>query len=592
MEPPKGFWASVWNFIRFLPYFFGLLILGLVKGIIFCPFICLIITFGNSAVIVGLWFAHSIWTYYSIARQGKTSWTCSEACAMYMHFGGTGFMAICWNYRKLYRWSRIWSSSPLMATFNAVGEGKTNVFFHCFIDGTWSTIQGSFTVVRDFMDVCFFSYFSVMDDLRLKEPPNGKPYEIRLLHLLGAIIVGALGVAVDLVVITCVAVYKSPYMLFKGWRRLFHDLIGREGPFLETICVPFAGLAILLWPAAVIGAVLGSILSSVPLGAFAGVVAYQESSVFLGLSYIITSLAIYDEYSNDVLDMPDWSCFPRLKYRKNSPPVRTSSRGSSFSRPDSFRGPPSRSVSLKNTYIDLKPLELLSCLFSEYRQQGEILVSEGLIETQDFEISKSNKDGSRVISVGLPAYCILQLLMRSIKANSEGLLLSDNSTELTTTNRIKDAVFDWFISPLLVIKDQIKAQNLSDEEENYLCKLVLLNGNSERLKKFDLEYQPDTERKRAELDALARRLRGITRSISRYPTFKRRFDALIRSLSEELAKKNSGSQSNNGSKAVSKSRSMLIRLLSERSFKSRTSNQNNSNRGEIEIDDSKDVDNV
>lgn len=64
-------------------------------------------------------------------------------------------------------------------------------------------------------------------------------------------------------------------MLFKGWNRLFHDLIGREGPFLETLCVPFAGLAILLWPLAVVGAVLMSAIASIFLGVRAGVVAYQ-----------------------------------------------------------------------------------------------------------------------------------------------------------------------------------------------------------------------------------------------------------------------------------------------------------------------------
>lgn len=80
---------------------------------------------------------------------------------------------------------------------------------------------------------------------------------------------------IDMPMISLIAIYKSPYMLFKGWHRLFHDLIGREGPFLETICVPFAGLAIILWPLAVVGAVLGSIVSSIFLGAHAGVVVYQ-----------------------------------------------------------------------------------------------------------------------------------------------------------------------------------------------------------------------------------------------------------------------------------------------------------------------------
>jgi hypothetical protein len=83
-------------------------------------------------------------------------------------------------------------------------------------------------------------------------------------------------------------------MLFKGWHRLFHDLVGREGPFLETICVPFAGLAILLWPLAVAGAVLASILASYFLGAYAGVVAYQVNScIFPPSTCIIVIISSY-----------------------------------------------------------------------------------------------------------------------------------------------------------------------------------------------------------------------------------------------------------------------------------------------------------
>ena len=127
-------------------------------------------------------------------------------------------------------------------------------------------------------------------------------------------IAAVLGVIVDFPMISLIALFKSPYMLFKGWRRLFHDLIGREGPFLETMCVPIAGLVILLWPLGVVGAVLGSLVSSVFLGAYAGVVSYQESSFFFGLCYVVASLSIYDEYSNDVLGMPEGSCFPRFVF--------------------------------------------------------------------------------------------------------------------------------------------------------------------------------------------------------------------------------------------------------------------------------------
>nr|DAD30703.1 TPA_asm: hypothetical protein HUJ06_009554 [Nelumbo nucifera] len=555
MEPPKGFWASLWRFLHFLPFFVGLLLLGIIKGAIFCPLICLIITIGNSAVILGLWPVHSIWTYYSIARSKKLGpvlklilcacvsvllilWPLVGILGSILAGAGYGFLG------------------PLTATFEAVGEGKTDEFVHCIVDGTWSTIKGSFTVVRDFTDVCFHSYFSVTDDLCLQEPPDGKPHEIRLLLLPGALLAGIFGFMVDLPVVTLIALYKSPYMLFKGWHRLFHDLIGREGPFLETICVPFAGLAILLWPLAVIGAVLGSMVSSIFLGAYAAVIVYQESSIQLGLCYIISSLSIFDEYSNDVLDMPECSCFPRLRYRREGTLSRTSSRATSFSRPNSFRNPPSRSVSLKYAINELKPVELLDGLFKECAQHGEILVVEGLIVPEDIEGSKSSTGRSSVISIGLPAYCILQALLRSARANSDGILLSNNETEITTTNRPKDVFFDWFLNPLLILKDQIKAKNLTEAEENYLCKLVLLGGNPDRLKSSNLGTPPESELKKAELGAFARR---------------RRFESLVSALSEELAKKNGGSQSTNGS--VPRSKSRLIPIFSQKSFGSGTSNQ-------------------
>lgn len=54
---------------------------------------------------------------------------------------------------------------------------------------------------------------------------------------------------------------------------------------------------------------------------------------------------------------------------------------------------------------------------------GERLVSEGLITSEDIQETWFGKE-SRVISVGLPAYCLLQALLRSAKANSPGILIS------------------------------------------------------------------------------------------------------------------------------------------------------------------------
>ncbi|XP_043726150.1 uncharacterized membrane protein At3g27390-like [Telopea speciosissima] len=571
MEPPRGFLASLWSFLRFLPFFIGLLLLGIIKGVIFFPLIFLIISIGNSAIILGLWPVHSVWTYCCIARAKQLGPVLKIALCLCI-----SVILILWPLvgivGSILAGAVYGFLAPLIATFEAVGEGKTDVFRHCIIDGTLSSVERSCTVVRDFNDVCFHSYFSVMDDLRLQEPPNGKPYEIRLLYIPGALLAGLLGIIVDMPVVTLLALYKSPYMLLKGWHRLFHDLIGREGPFLETICVPFAGLAILLWPLAVTGAILGSMVSSVFLGAYSAVVAHQESSIWLGLCYIISSLSIYDEYSNDILDMPEGSCFPKLQYRKKGTLSRISSRATSFSRPNSFRNPPSRLPSFKNSMIELKSVELLDGLFVECKKNGELLVAEGLIRPEDIEDSKSSTGGTGVLSIGLPAYCILLALLRSANANVEGILLSDNVTEITTTNRPKESFFEWFFNPLLILKDQIKAKNLSEAEENYLRKIVLLSCQPDRLKILNLT-PPETEQKHAELDAFARRLQGITKTISRYPTFRRRFVSLVRCLSHELAMKNSDGQLTNGPRAAIRTRSGLVRMFSQNSFGSRTNHQ-------------------
>ena len=49
---------------------------------------------------------------------------------------------------------------------------------------------------------------------------------------------------------------------------------------------------------------------------------------------------------------------------------------------------------------------------------------------KDIEETKSGKVGSGVLNVGLPAYVILNAILRSAKADSVGLILSTCTTEL------------------------------------------------------------------------------------------------------------------------------------------------------------------
>ncbi|KAL8199490.1 hypothetical protein R6Q57_013058 [Mikania cordata] len=518
--------------------------ISLILGIILAPIICIIMTFGNSAIVIGLWPAHVVWSYFCILS-AKRLGPVMKVVVCILFTPVLVFWPVGTVVGSILGGLAYGFLGPMFGTFKAVGEGKTRQFIHCIIDGTWDTVQWSFTFVRDLKDVCLHSYFSMLDDLRKQGLPEGK-IEIRVVYLPIAIFLGLLGFVVDFPVITCIAALKSPYMLFKGWHRLFQDCVGREGPFLETICVPFAGLAILLWPLAVAGAVLGSMISGIVLGLYAAVIVYQESSFYLGLCYIVAALSIYDEYSNDVLDMPEGSCFPRPKFRRDS----GLSSSSSFSMRGSFKSVPSRSASVRAPMIELKPLELLDNFFQECRQQGEYLVLEGLITAKEIKDPES---------ISLPAYCLYQGLLLSAKANISGLLMSENGTEITRANRPKETFYDWFLNPLLVIKDQIKALNLTESEEVYLGKLILLRGDAQKLKNTNIGQPPEPELRRAELEAVARRLQGITKAISRFPTYRRRIECTMKAIYEELDER---SDSHGGPQTVPRSKSTFSRVFS------------------------------
>jgi hypothetical protein len=66
----------------------------------------------------------------------------------------------------------------------------------------------------------------------------------------------------------------------------------------------------------------------------------------------------------------------------------------------------------------------------------------------------------------------------------------------------------------------------------------------------------------------AARLQGITKSISRYPTAKRRFDILVKALLSELERTMGGSsQSANGSQSqAQRLRNSVARMLSQKSM--------------------------
>ncbi|XP_057428510.1 uncharacterized membrane protein At3g27390 isoform X2 [Lotus japonicus] len=510
MDSHAGFLNKLWSFISFLPFFFLLFILGIIKGALIGPVAFAIVVIGNSAVIIGLWPAHVVWTCYSVARTKRLGlvlkvvvllclpvplllWPVVGVVGSLLGGIGYGFFA------------------PLLATFEAVGEGVTNKFHHCFIDGCWSTIETSCTMVQDVTDFCYYSYFSYTDELRENLPPNEKPIDIRLFLLPCCLLVILVGVPFDMAIIISIAIWKSPYMLFRGWKRLLEDLIGRKGPFLETECVPFAGLAIILWPLAVVGAVLAASIISFFLGLYSGVVVHQEDSMQMGFAYIVSVVSLFDEYVNDLLYLREGSCIPRPIYRrKMTHALESKSLGGSNHnlkiRRDSSQNSKhilQQTRSLKWKIQQYKPVQVWDWLFKSCEVNGRIVLRDGLISVKEIEecILKGN---CKKLGIKLPAWSLLQCLLTSAKSNSDGLVISDE-VELTRMNGPKDKVFEWFIGPLLIMKEQLKNLKLEETEETCLKELVMRCKNDIPEEWDSTGFPSNDNVRRAQLQAIIRR---------------------------------------------------------------------------------------
>ncbi|KAL2334273.1 hypothetical protein Fmac_015486 [Flemingia macrophylla] len=83
------------------------------------------------------------------------------------------------------------------------------------MDGTWTTILKTFDIVKDVKHEFYDTYFSIMDDLLQPKLPDENYYDIRLRYFPAAIVAVVLGIIVDMLAISAVAICKGPYMLSK-----------------------------------------------------------------------------------------------------------------------------------------------------------------------------------------------------------------------------------------------------------------------------------------------------------------------------------------------------------------------------------------
>ena len=84
-------------------------------------------------------------------------------------------------------------------------------------------------------------------------------------------------------------------------------------------------------------------------------------------------------------------------------------------------------------------------------------------------------------------------------------IVTADDVEVTNFNWPKDRVFDWMLGPLLVLKEQLKKLELTEDEEMCLRKLIMTNKNEKPSDWDDCGFPSSDSVKRAQLQAIIRR---------------------------------------------------------------------------------------
>ncbi|PSS21293.1 hypothetical protein CEY00_Acc10335 [Actinidia chinensis var. chinensis] len=522
--------------------FCSALCLGALKSFLVGPIAGLILIMGNVGVILGLFPLHVAWTVYTLVKTNRFDAPLKVAFffALPALFGiwlglsiaGSVLVGVGYGF-----------FTPWVSAFEAFRhENEFKKFFHCVVDGTWGTIKGSCTVVQDFLDMCYHSYPLYLKELR--ESPANELQPLRFIHVPGCIIVGLMGLLVEIPLYTAISIVKSPYMLFKGWHRLIHDLISREGPFLETACIPIAGLTILMWPLFVVGSIVTAVFSSFFIGLYGSVIVYQERSFRSGVAYLIAMVAEFDEYTNDWLYLREGSILPKPQYRKkktsqSSEFIVGGSHSAEVKINSVFAEPPamlmpdiSSSRSVRDVIQEVKMVQVWGNMMRSCEMRGKELLDTNVITPDDLYdwLRAKNSNEVSIVGVGLPCYSFLQTVLYSIKAGSDGLLLLDNF-EINNLNRPQDRLLDWFFQPVMVLKEQIKVIELGEGEACFLEKVVLFGSNNQRMEAWESgSLVPQDALRAAQIEGIGRRMMGMVRSVSKLPTYRRRFRQIVKAL--------------------------------------------------------------
>lgn len=191
------------------------------------------------------------------------------------------------------------------------------------------------------------------------------------------------------------------------------------------------------------------------------------------------------------------------------------------------------SRSVRAVIQEVKMVQIWENMMRSCELRGKALLDDNVITTTDLDewLKAKNSNEASIIGVGLPSYSFLQTLLCSIRSNSDGLLLLDN-VEVNYLNRPHDKLVDWFFNPIMVLKEQIKVLQLAEGEVRYLEKVVLFGSNNpQRLEAWDSgSLLPQDAVRAAQIEGISRRMIGMMRSVSKFPTYRRKFRHVVKTL--------------------------------------------------------------
>ncbi|XP_030538788.1 uncharacterized membrane protein At3g27390 isoform X2 [Rhodamnia argentea] len=512
MSPSLECWLKI-LYVVFA--FFSAFFLGALKAVVVGPFACLIVMLGNAGVILGLFPAHVTWTVHALIKINGLDGPLKVAILLGLPalFGiwlvlslvGTALVGVGYGF-----------FAPWVLSFEAFShEDESMKFLRCIKDGTWDTIKGSCTLVQDFMDMCCHSYPTYLKEL----------HESTATHEI-----------------------SSYCWMHPGWP----DGANRGCPTLhrhyghqESV----HAIQRLVSPDTRSYQSRGSISRNGLHSDYW----FDDPHVAHCRSFEHFSSCIFKLLYRTIWSSHRVSARPSYRKQKASQSSELSVGGNhtdggktaSASEEAPAMLVPSlvQSRSVRETIQEIRMVQLWGKMIKSHKTTGKALLDANIITPADlFEWLKAKTSSeATIIGIGLPCYSLLQTVLHSIKAGSDGFLMRDGF-ELNQLNRPKDKVLDWFFGPVLVLKEQIKVMRLEESEVRFLEKVVLFGSNKARMDRWkNGGVEPQDPLRAAQIRGISRRMIGIIRSESKLPTYRRKYHQVVKALVTYSAEKEGSS---------------------------------------------------